>query len=128
MKARPSSSICSKARRASRRATSYAPHKISPTSSQTLSDVWRGFFIWQRELPPNLCGCDSIFVCLLDGYYTVHNFMSSPPDSAQRYDFTGLTPNDYMDMDLSSIFGLNSCFGAVLGRITHFPHGFADTC
>ena len=41
----------------------------------------------------------------------------SPPDSAQRYDFTGLTPNDYMDMDLSPIFGLNSRFGAVLGRI-----------
>jgi len=41
----------------------------------------------------------------------------SPPDSAQRYDFTGLTPNNYMDMDLSSIFGLNSRFGAVLGRI-----------
>src|SRR5712671_1346143 len=41
----------------------------------------------------------------------------SPPNSAQRYDFTGLTPNDYMDMDLSSIFGLNSRFGAVLGVI-----------
>ena len=41
----------------------------------------------------------------------------SPPNSAQRYDFTGLTPNDYMDMDLSPIFGLNSRFGAVLGGI-----------
>src|SRR6202795_3116424 len=47
-------------------------------------------------------------------------FVPPPPprDSAQRYDFTGLTPNDYMDMDLSSIFGLNSRFGAVLGGIS----------
>jgi hypothetical protein len=42
--------------------------------------------------------------------------MSPPGDSLQRYDFTGLTPNDYMDMDLGPIFGLNSHFGAVLGR------------
>ena len=49
-----------------------------------------------------------------------------PPDSAQRYDFTGLTPNNYMDMDLSSIFGLNSRFGAVLGRIrARFRTAFA---
>ena len=40
-----------------------------------------------------------------------------PHNSLQHYDFTGLTPNDYMDMDLSPIFGLNSRFGAVLGRI-----------
>ena len=38
-----------------------------------------------------------------------------PPDFPQRYDFKGLTPNDYMDMDLSPIFGLNSRFGAVFG-------------
>jgi hypothetical protein len=43
-----------------------------------------------------------------------------PPNFPQRYDFKGLTPNDYMDMDLSPIFGLNSRFGAVLGGITHF--------
>jgi len=49
----------------------------------------------------------------------------SPPNSAQRYDFTGLTPNDYMDMDLSPIFGLNSRFGAVLGRICAVAHWFA---
>jgi hypothetical protein len=65
--------------------------------------------------------CYSIFGCLLYGYYSIHYFMS-PPDSAQRYDFTGLTPNDYMDMDLSLIFGLNSRFGAVLGRIRACPH------
>jgi hypothetical protein len=41
----------------------------------------------------------------------------SPPNSTQHYDFTGLTPNNYMDMDLSPIFGLNSRFGAVLGGI-----------
>jgi hypothetical protein len=43
----------------------------------------------------------------------------SPPkkNSPQRYDFKGLTHNDYMGMDLSSIFGLNSHFGAVLGWI-----------
>jgi len=62
---------------------------------------------------------DFILGCLLYGYYTVYYFMS-PPNSAQRYDFTGLTPNDYMDMDLSSIFGLNSRFGAVLGVIWRF--------
>jgi hypothetical protein len=62
---------------------------------------------------------DFIFGCLLYGYYTVYYFMS-PPDSAQRYDVKGLTPNDYMDMDLSPIFGLNSRFGAVLGRIWRF--------
>ena len=45
-----------------------------------------------------------------------------PPNFPQRYDFKGLTPNDYMDMDLSSIFGLNSRFGAVLGRIRALPH------
>ena len=44
----------------------------------------------------------------------------SPPDSLQRYDFTGLTPNDYMDMDLTLIFGLNSHFGAVLEGIWRF--------
>ena len=63
---------------------------------------------------------DFIFGCLLEGYYTVYYFMS-PPDFPQHYDFKGLTPNDYMDMDLSSIFGLNSRFGAVLGRITASP-------
>ena len=41
----------------------------------------------------------------------------SPLNFPQRYDFKGLTPNNYMDMDLSPIFGLNSRFGAVLGRI-----------
>src|ERR1700674_2495553 len=45
-----------------------------------------------------------------------------PPHFPQRYDFTGLTPNNYMDMDLSPIFGLNSHFGAVLGRIRALPH------
>jgi hypothetical protein len=49
-----------------------------------------------------------------------------PPDFPQRYDFTGLTPNNYMDKDLSSIFGLNSRFGAVLGRIrARLRTGFA---
>ena len=54
-----------------------------------------------------------------------------PHDSLQHYDFTGLTPNDYMDKDLSPIFGLNSHFGAVWGGIWRFfraldsPH-FAD--
>ena len=74
---------------------------------------------------PNLCNSYSIFGCLLDGYYTVHY---APPDSLQRYDFTGLTPNDYMDMDLSSIFGLNSRFGAVWEGIRAFPHGLTHTC
>ena len=45
------------------------------------------------------------------------------PHSLQHYDFTGLTPNDYMDMDLGSIFGLNSRFGAVLEGIALCPHG-----
>jgi len=46
--------------------------------------------------------------------------LCSPPQKKnfpQRYEFKGLTPNNYMDMDLSSIFGPNSRFGAVLGRI-----------
>jgi len=46
--------------------------------------------------------------------------MYPPANSPQRYDFTRLTPNDYMDMDLSPIFGLNSRFGAVLGGIWRF--------
>jgi len=41
----------------------------------------------------------------------------SPLNFPQRCDFKGLTPNNYMDKDLSLIFGLNSRFGAVLGRI-----------
>ena len=44
--------------------------------------------------PPNLCGCYSIFGCLLYGYYSVYNFMSPPHNFPQRYDFKGLTPND----------------------------------
>ena len=70
---------------------------------------------------PNVCGFYSIFGCLLDGYYTVYNFMYPPPSPLnfpQRYDFKGLTPNNHMDMDLSPFFGLNSRFGAVLGRIS----------
>ena len=64
----------------------------------------------------------------LDVYYTditQYITLCPPPNSAQRYDFTGLTPNDYMDMDLSPIFGLNSRFGAVLGRICAVAHWFA---
>jgi len=53
---------------------------------------------------------------------TEYTTLCSPPISAQRYDFTGLTPNDYMDMDLSPIFGLNSRFGAVLGVISASSH------
>ncbi len=41
--------------------------------------------------PPNCGGLESIFGCLLDGYYTVHYV---PPNFPQRYDFKGLTPND----------------------------------
>jgi len=41
----------------------------------------------------------------------------SPLNFPQRYDFKVLTPNNYMDMDLSPFFSLNSRFGAVLGRI-----------
>ena len=65
----------------------------------------------------------------LDVYYTdniQYITLSTPPpphNSPHRYDFTGLTPNDYMDMDLGPIFGLNSHFGVVLGRIPMcFPH------
>ena len=61
----------------------------------------------------------SIFGCLLYGYYTVYYFMS-PPNFPQRYDFKRLTPNNYMDMDLSPIFALISRFGAVLGGIWRF--------
>ena len=64
---------------------------------------------------PNFGGFDSIFGCLLDGYYTVYYFMS-PPNFPQRYDFKGLTPNNYMDMDLSSIFGPKFPFWGGLGR------------
>jgi hypothetical protein len=78
---------------------------------------------------PNFSCFDSIFGCLLNGYYTVYYFRAPPPsplNSPQRYDFTGLTPNNYMDMDLSLILGLNSRFGAVLGRIrARLRTGFA---
>jgi hypothetical protein len=84
--------------------------------------VERVFYLAEKvasEGSPNFGGFDSIFGCLLNGYYTVYYFMS-PPNSAQHYDFTGLTPNDYMDMDLSPIFGLNSRFGAIWGGIWRF--------
>jgi hypothetical protein len=55
-------------------------------------------------------------------------YIMPPPNALQRYDFTGLTPNDYMDMDSSSIFGLNSRFGAVWEGIRAFPHGLTHTC
>jgi hypothetical protein len=87
--------------------------------------VERVFYLAEKpasEGPLSLGGFDSIFGCLLNWYYTLYNF-TSPPNSAQRYDFTGLTPNDYMDIDLSSIFGLNSRFGAVLGGITVLRSG-----
>ena len=49
-----------------------------------------------------------------------------PLNFPQRYDFTGLTPNNYMDKDLSPILGLNSRFGAVLGRFrARLRAGFA---
>jgi hypothetical protein len=43
-----------------------------------------------------------------------------PLNFPQRYDFKALTPNNYMDKDLSPIFDLISRFGAVLGRIWRF--------
>jgi hypothetical protein len=49
--------------------------------------------------------------------------MSPPHNFPQRYDFKELTPNNYMDKDLSSIFGLNSRFGAVLGGFALFRTG-----
>jgi hypothetical protein len=85
--------------------------------------VERVFYLAEKVVfgwSPNLGCFYSIFGCLLDGYYTVYNFMYPPPsplDFPQRYDFKGLTPNNYMDKDLSPIFSLNSRFGAVLGRI-----------
>ena len=48
----------------------------------------------------------------------------SPLNFPQHYDFKALTPNNYMDKDLSPIFGLNSRFGAVLGGFTLFRTGF----
>ena len=51
-----------------------------------------------------------------------------PPNFPQDHDLKGLTPNNYMDMDLSPIFGLNSRFGAVLGRIRACPVLGSLTC
>ena len=49
-----------------------------------------------------------------------------PLNFPQRYDFKGLTTINYMDKDLSPFFGLNSRFGAVLGRIrARLRTGFA---
>ena len=45
----------------------------------------------------------------------------------QRYDFKGLTSKLFRNMDLSSIFGLNSRFGAVWGGIRAFPRGVCST-
>jgi hypothetical protein len=59
----------------------------------------------------------AVYTPFLDVYYTdITQYITlyAPPNSPQRYDFKVLTPNDYMDMDLGSIFGLNSRFGAVL--------------
>src|SRR5713101_9235882 len=75
MKARPSSSICSKARKASRRATSCAPHKFLQPVRKPSQMCGEGFLFGRETClggPPNFCGFDSIFGCLLDGYYTVH--------------------------------------------------------
>ena len=59
-------------------------------------------------------------------YITLCPPSPSPLNFPQRYDFKGLTPINYMDKDLSPIFGLNSRFGAVLGRIrARFRTAFA---
>src|SRR5450755_1635189 len=80
MKARPSSSTCSKARKASRPATSCARHKgVSPTSSQTLSRYREGFLPGYKitgsmplltlfeKWPANKAGTLSVFVTELSG-------------------------------------------------------------
>ena len=60
---------------------------------------------------------------MFTGWVLHSTLLYVPPNYAQCYDFTGLTPNNYMDMDLSPIFGLNSRFGAVLeGNSRVFPH------
>ena len=61
----------------------------------------------------------AVFTPFLDVYYmdiTQYITLCPPPNFPQRYDFKGLTPNDYMDMDLSPIFGLNSRFWGGFGR------------
>ena len=69
----------------------------------------------------------AVFAPFLDVYYadiinpiTLCPLPPPPLNSPQRYDFKELTPNDYMDKDLSPVFGLNSRFGAVLGGIWRF--------
>src|SRR6266849_2409669 len=84
MKVRPSSSICSKARRASRRATSCARHKFLQPVRKPSQMRGEGFlFGGESSLgePPNFGGLYSIFGCLLDGYYTVYYV---PPPTISR--------------------------------------------
>jgi len=69
--------------------------QMSPESS--LGRCGEGFYFAGKGASetPSLGGFDSIFGCLLYGYYTVYYFMYHPPaprNSPQRYDFTGLTP------------------------------------
>ena len=111
----------------SRAAAGFRFHKFYFTGgSQTLSLVWSGFVIWLRTLPRRA----SEFVWLLLHFWMftiriLHSILLyvPPRNSPQRYDFTGLTPNNYMDMDLSSIFGLNSRFGAVWEELPFLRSG-----
>src|SRR5712692_2349486 len=54
----------------------------------------------------------------------LHSMLRPPPPHTHNYlqhvDFKGLTCKLFRNMDLSSIFGLNSRFGAVFGGITPF--------
>ena len=52
--------------------------------------------------------------------WVLYSILCPPPNFLQRYDFKGLTPNDYMDMDLGPIFGQNSRFGVVWERFERF--------
>ncbi len=49
--------------------------------------LFAGYFAGKptSEGPPSLGGFDSIFGCLLNGYYSIHYFMSPPPISAKLF-------------------------------------------
>jgi len=57
--------------------------------------------------------------------WVLHSTLCPPPNFPQRDDFKGLTRKLFRNMDLNSIFGLNSRFGGGLGRNYPSPQWLA---
>src|SRR5258708_23042126 len=111
MKARLSRSICSKARRASRRATSCAPHKFLQPVRKPSQYCGEGFLFWRESC---LGRASEFWRFVLHFWMFTVRILHSillyvpppPPHFPPPYYFKVLTPNDLIALALSSIFGL----------------------